>query len=139
MKHDASRIIQCILKYGSAEHRELIANELKGNFVVLAQNHYAKFIVSKVLAYCSNSQRASVMSEFHGKVRKLIRHKEASVIIDEAYSQYANAAQRLSLMEEFYGPEYALFKKVLHALGCPLGRMHAIHFPHPVRHARSLI
>jgi pumilio family protein 6 len=53
-----------------------------------------------------------VISEFYGKVRKLIRHKEAAVLLDEAYSQYANASQRMSLMEEFYGPEYAVFKNV---------------------------
>lgn len=41
---------------------------------------------------------------------KLIKHKEASLIIEEAYSQYANAAQRTALIEEFYGPEFALFK-----------------------------
>jgi pumilio family protein 6 len=43
-------------------------------------------------------------------VKRLIRHKEASLVLDEVYSQYANSAQRMSLMEEFYGPEFAVFK-----------------------------
>lgn len=51
-------------------------------------------------------------------MRKLIRHKEASLVLDEAYSQYANAAQRSSLMEEFYGPEFAIFKLVRRFLHC---------------------
>jgi pumilio family protein 6 len=50
------------------------------------------------------------MKEFHGKVRKLIRQKSASLVIEEVFAQYANSTQRSQLVEEFYGPQYALFK-----------------------------
>jgi hypothetical protein len=51
-----------------------------------------------------------VISEFYGKVRACIKHKDAAFVLEEAYSQFANAKQRTALMEEFYGPEFALFK-----------------------------
>jgi len=108
-KHDASRIIQCAIKYGNQSQRSEIAKELKGKYVELSKSVYGRFIISRVLAYCTE-ERASVIAEFYGKVLKLIKHKEASLIIEEAYSQYANAAQRTALIEEFYGPEFALFK-----------------------------
>jgi pumilio family protein 6 len=108
-KHDSSRIIQCAIKYGNQSQRSEIAKELKGKYVELSKSIYGRFIISRVLAYCTE-ERASVISEFYGKVLKLIKHKEASLIIEEAYSQYANAAQRTALIEEFYGPEFALFK-----------------------------
>ncbi|KAH6598997.1 hypothetical protein BASA50_003317 [Batrachochytrium salamandrivorans] len=111
-KHDASRIIQCCLKYGSPSQRDQIAKELSGHYAQLSQSQYGRFIVSKILNYCSPEYRSAVISEFYGKVRKLIRHKEVSLILDEAYSQFANAAQRSALMEEFYGPEYAVFKSL---------------------------
>ncbi|OUM61752.1 hypothetical protein PIROE2DRAFT_69565 [Piromyces sp. E2] len=108
-KHDASRIIQCAIKYGNQSQRSEIAKELKGRYVELSKSVYGRFIISRVLAYCTE-ERASVIAEFYGKVLKLIKHKEASLIIEEAYSQYANATQRTALIEEFYGPEYAIFK-----------------------------
>lgn len=85
---------------------------MSGHYAQLSQSKYGRFIVSKILQYCSPKYRQAVISDFHGKVRKLIRHKEASVVLDEAYSQFANASQRSSLMEEFYGPEFAVFKNV---------------------------
>ena len=109
-KHDASRIIQCCLKYGSPKQRDAIAAELKGHYTELSKSQYGRFIVSKILNYCSPQYRNDVITEFYGKVRKLIRHKEASQVLEEAYSQFANASQRSALMEEFYGPEFALFK-----------------------------
>merc|ERR1712227_809109 len=37
---------------------------------------------------------------------------EAAEIVEIAYNDFANANQRSSLIEEFYGPSYALFKTV---------------------------
>jgi pumilio family protein 6 len=85
---------------------------LAGYYANLSQSKYGRFIVSKILQYCSQKYRNLVITDFYGKVRKLIRHKEASLILDEAYSQFANATQRAHLMEEFYGPEFAIFKNV---------------------------
>ncbi|KAI8925263.1 armadillo-type protein [Entophlyctis helioformis] len=110
-KHDASRIVQCCVKYGTTEQRDQIAEELKGQYARLSQSQYGRFIVSKILTYCPK-YRNTVISDFYGKVRTLVRHKEASLVLDEAYSQFANASQRSALMEEFYGPEYAVFKKL---------------------------
>ncbi|KAJ3050930.1 hypothetical protein HK097_008085 [Rhizophlyctis rosea] len=109
-KHDASRIVQCALKYGNQQQRDLIATELKGNYAEIAKAQYGRFIVSKVLNYCSPVHRNEVIQNFYGKVRKLIRHREAAIVLEEAYSQFANGAQRTALIEEFYGPEFALFK-----------------------------
>ncbi|KAJ3387978.1 pumilio domain member 6 [Entophlyctis sp. JEL0112] len=108
-RHDAARVIQSALKHGNQKQREIIAQELKGKYAVLACSQYGRFIVSKILNLCP-SHRAAVLKEFQGQVRKLMRHRDASFVIEEAYSQFANASQRNSLMEEFYGPEFALFK-----------------------------
>ena len=114
-KHDASRIIQCCLKYGNDQQRNLIALELKDHYVEVSKSQYGKFIISKILKFCRN-YRSNVITSFYGHVRKLIRHKDAAVVIEECYSNYANAQQRTSLMQEFYGPEYILFKVHLNNL-----------------------
>lgn len=41
-KHDASRIIQSMVKYGGQKERDEIALELKGRFRELSQNKYSK-------------------------------------------------------------------------------------------------
>lgn len=41
-KHDASRIVQTAVKYGSAADRDTIAGELMGSFKELAQNKYSR-------------------------------------------------------------------------------------------------
>ncbi|KAJ3411192.1 pumilio domain member 6 [Chytridiales sp. JEL 0842] len=108
-KHDAARMIQCAVKYGNQEQRDIIAKELKGSYLTLMKSQYGKFIVSKILNYCPK-YRGDVITEMYGKVRKLMRHRDAALVVEEAYSQFANATQRTALMEEFYSPEFALFK-----------------------------
>ncbi|KAJ1561757.1 hypothetical protein HK096_003434 [Nowakowskiella sp. JEL0078] len=39
-----------------------------------------------------------------------MRHREASIVLEEIYSQYANGKQKAQLIEEFYGPEFSVFK-----------------------------
>jgi hypothetical protein len=41
-KHDASRIVQTVVKYGSRQERDEIAAELKGKYREMAQNRYSK-------------------------------------------------------------------------------------------------
>jgi pumilio family protein 6 len=41
-KHDASRIVQTVVKYGGQKDRDEIAVELKGHYKELAQNKYSK-------------------------------------------------------------------------------------------------
>jgi pumilio family protein 6 len=41
-KHDASRIVQTVVKYGGQKERNEVAVELKGKFKELAQNKYSK-------------------------------------------------------------------------------------------------
>ncbi|KAI9232139.1 MAG: armadillo-type protein, partial [Podila humilis] len=108
-KHDMSRIIQSCLKHGNEAQRNVIAGELVGHYLTLSKSMYGRFIVVKILNYCQK-YREAIIKEFYGKVRQLIKHKEASEIIEDAYSTYANSAQRAALIQEFYGPEFRLFK-----------------------------
>ncbi|KAI9311049.1 armadillo-type protein [Dichotomocladium elegans] len=109
-KHDASRMIQTCLKKGNSQQRNQIASELVGHFQELSKSMYGKFIVTKTLEYCPK-QRDQILSEFRTHVRKLIRHKDASTVVEAFYSQFSTAAQRNELLAEFYGPEMTLFNR----------------------------
>lgn len=54
---------------------------------------------------------AAVMKTFKGHVRPMLRHADASSIIEYAYNDKAVLAQRLMLTEELYGNTFT-FRKV---------------------------
>ncbi|KAH8096828.1 ARM repeat-containing protein [Cristinia sonorae] len=107
-KHDASRIIQTIVKHGGTKERNEIASELKGHYQALAQNKYSKFLVTKLIRLCP-THRTSILLEFQGNVRRLLLHREASSVLADAFELYANAYERSLLLKDFYGKEASLF------------------------------
>ncbi|KAH7908713.1 armadillo-type protein [Hygrophoropsis aurantiaca] len=107
-KHDASRIIQTIVKYGGQKERDQVAGELNGNYKELAQNKYSKFLVTKLIRLCP-AHRASILMEFQSHVMRLLLHREASSVLADTFELYANAYERTLLLRDFYGKETALF------------------------------
>ncbi|CAK7210768.1 Pumilio y domain member 6 [Sporothrix curviconia] len=108
LKHDAVRAVQTAVKYSTPEQRKGIAWELKGAYAQMAESKYAKFLVGKLLVQNDEATRDMIISEFYGKVRKLINHPEASWILDDVYRTVATKRQRAMLLREWYGAEFAL-------------------------------
>ena len=106
-KHDAVRIIQCALKYASPEQKKQIVDELKGSYRELAESKYAKFLVAKLIVLDA-SVRHVVVPEFYGHVKRMIRHPEASWIMDDIYRTMASKEQKARLLREWYGGEFAV-------------------------------
>ncbi|KIW67085.1 hypothetical protein PV04_06358 [Phialophora macrospora] len=109
-KHDSVRVIQCALKYANPEQRRQITAELKGSYRELAESKYAKFLIAKMVAGDDES-RDAVVEEFYGHVKRLIRHPEASWIVDDIYRTIATRQQKAILLREWYGPEFVFFGK----------------------------
>ncbi|CCL99892.1 uncharacterized protein FIBRA_01917 [Fibroporia radiculosa] len=107
-KHDASRIVQTIVRYGGEKERNEVAAELQGHYKELAQSKYSKFLVSKLIRLCP-SRRAAILREFHGHVLRLLLHREASSVLADAFELHANAYERSLLLRDFYGKEASLF------------------------------
>ena len=53
---------------------------------------------------------AAVIQTFKGKVQKMLRHADASSIIEYAYNDKAMLAQRLMMTDELYGNTYFVCK-----------------------------
>ncbi|KLJ08632.1 hypothetical protein EMPG_15921 [Blastomyces silverae] len=109
-KHDSVRVIQTALKYASPQQRKDIATELKGDYRSLAESKYAKFLIGKLLVHGDSEIRDMIIPEFYGNVKRLMRHPEASWIVDDIYRTVATAAQRGMLLREWYGAEFAVFR-----------------------------
>jgi len=109
--HDTVRVVECLMALGSEEIRNALYDELKDDIVEMAKSKYATFFVQKILKYGSKEQKDAVMKAMQGSTAKLMKHKTAGVVVELAYNDFANAAQRNSMLQEFLGPEYRLFKE----------------------------
>lgn len=58
----------------------------------------------------SKQQVGEVMSAFKGNVRQMLRHSEASSVVEYAYNDKAILSQRLMLTEELYGNTFQVCK-----------------------------
>lgn len=110
MKHDASRVVQTLVKYSSKERRELIVLSMKGNYYQLATSSYGKYLLIKLLHYGSKESRTLIVNELHGKLRKLMRHKEGAYVVEDLFVLYSSAEQKQQMIREFWGAEYAVFR-----------------------------
>ncbi|KAK6178621.1 hypothetical protein SNE40_011153 [Patella caerulea] len=110
LAHDTARMIQCLIKYGTAIQKGSVLDEIKDSIVNLCKSKYGKFVVMKMMKYGNKFQRSHILKQLHGKVVKLIRHKESSEVIENFFAEYATGPQKLTLLEEFYGPSFVLFQ-----------------------------
>lgn len=107
--HDTTRVIQCYIKHADEKQRKAIFEELKEHIVDLSKSKYARNIVRKFLMYGSKSQVAEIIKSFKGQVKKLLRHSEASYIVEYAYNHKAVLEQRNMLCEELYGNTFRFY------------------------------
>ncbi|KAK7126147.1 hypothetical protein R3I93_021506 [Phoxinus phoxinus] len=113
--HDSTRVLQCFIQFGSESQRQEVFEELKEHIVDLSKSKYARNIVKKFLMYGSKQQVGEVMLAFKGKVRQMLRHSEASSVVEYAYNDKAILSQRLMLTEELYGNVFQVCKSAI----CP--------------------
>ena len=109
LKHDASRVVQTLVKFSSKERRDQICKELKPYFYKLATSAYGKYLLIKLLHYGSKESRALIIKGLHGKLRKLMRHREGAYVVEDMFVLYATAKQRQQMIKEFWGSQYAYF------------------------------
>ncbi|CAI5796428.1 pumilio homolog 3 [Podarcis lilfordi] len=112
--HDSTRVIQCYIQFGNAEQRQEVFEELKDSFTELSKAKYSRNIVKKLLAYGTKPQIAEIIKSFKGEVRKMLRHAEASAVVEYAYNDKAILEQRNMLTEELYGNTFQVYKSSEH-------------------------
>ncbi|XP_069481839.1 pumilio homolog 3 isoform X2 [Ambystoma mexicanum] len=111
--HDSTRVIQCYVQFGNEKQRQEVFDELKEHLVELSKSRYARNIVKKFLMYGSKQQVAEIIKSFKGQVRKMLRHAEASYIVEYAYNDKAVLEQRNLLTEELYGNAFLVYKSAI--------------------------
>ncbi|KAJ4323061.1 Pumilio y domain member 6 [Neodidymelliopsis sp. IMI 364377] len=107
-KHDSVRVIQTAIKYSTMEQRRMIARELKGEFKVLSEGKYSKFLIAKLVEKGDPEIRDLIITEFYGHVKRMINHPEAAWILDDIYRAVATPEQKNRLLREWYGAEFSI-------------------------------
>ncbi|RHY07692.1 hypothetical protein DYB25_000559 [Aphanomyces astaci] len=113
-KHDASRVIQSLLKYGTVAHRSSTIKEMLPHILEMAKLQYGCFLVTKMLKYGSKDDRALIVKELTGSVVKIATHNVAATIL-ECAQDFLQPRQLSGLKLEFYGKEFAYFKSEMEA------------------------
>ncbi|KAF2978156.1 hypothetical protein EK904_007287 [Melospiza melodia maxima] len=108
--HDSTRVIQCFIQYGNEKQRQETFEELKDSLIELSKSKYSRNIVKKFLMYGTKAQVAEIIKSFKGHVKKMLRHAEASAVVEYAYNDKAILEQRNMLAEELYGNTFQVYK-----------------------------
>ncbi|KAJ3605353.1 hypothetical protein NHX12_027400 [Muraenolepis orangiensis] len=105
-----------IKQFSNHEQRQEVFEDLKADMVVLSKSKYGRHLVKKLLMHGKKELVGSVIQSFKGSVRVMLRHANASSIIEYAYNDKAVLAQRLMLTEELYGNTFTLCKEMIEAI-----------------------
>jgi pumilio family protein 6 len=97
-----------IVKHGGKKEREAVAVELKGRFLELIQSKYSKFLVAKLIRLAPTA-RPSIIAELLPNLPRLILHREASQIVEDAFALWCSGKERNSMMRPWWGKEGGLF------------------------------
>ncbi|XP_043370230.1 pumilio homolog 3 isoform X3 [Dermochelys coriacea] len=114
--HDSTRVIQCFIRYGNDKQRQETFEELKDSLLELSKSKYSRNIVKKFLMYGTKPQVAEIIKSFKGEVKKMLRHSEASAVVEYAYNDKAILEQRNMLAEELYGNTFQVYKEMIEAI-----------------------
>ncbi|XP_043402411.1 pumilio homolog 3 isoform X3 [Chelonia mydas] len=114
--HDSTRVIQCFIRYGNDKQRQETFEELKDSLLELSKSKYSRNIVKKFLMYGTKPQVAEIIKSFKGEVKKMLRHSEASAVVEYAYNDKAILEQRIMLAEELYGNTFQVYKEMIEAI-----------------------
>jgi len=108
-----SRMLQHLIEHGDDDIRKRIFTEIDSKETVLnftKDVHHQK-IVMKFIRHGTKAQRAKILSYFSGKIVSLTKHNIATHVIELAYGEFSTAQQRSEMLQEFFGPMFALFKE----------------------------
>ncbi|KAK8805744.1 hypothetical protein WA158_002400 [Blastocystis sp. Blastoise] len=106
LKHDASRVIQCALKYGNDEQRTIIIKELLDHLYALAISKHGCFLVKSVLRYMPSEIRKQVIESFYGHIYQIGVHTIGSRVLEFGFYSIWTKEESELLYQEFYHRQY---------------------------------
>jgi len=108
LRHDASRVVQCIFQYGTKEQRGLILDELVQKLVEISKTPYGHFTVLKAIAYCTEvDERKKIVSALQGSFKTLGCNVIGARTVESIVQLYPPQLVK-DLKAEFYGQKFTI-------------------------------
>jgi len=111
MQHDASRVVQAAIQFGTTDQRAEIVKELEGDTMAeLAKVQYAHFVILKCIKYCAKDIACVkvITKSLKGQMAKLAVHSVGARVVELLFGTFSPKSTSL-LKLELYGPQFALF------------------------------
>jgi pumilio family protein 6 len=113
LQHDAARVVQSAIQFGTKEERQEIVKELTatpGGLAELAKSQYAHFCVLKLIKYCHTDEVSTklILQNLRTHFASLAVHAVASRVVESLWITY-NEKKIAPLRYELYGPHFGLF------------------------------
>lgn len=108
LRHDASRIVQSVLQFGTVEQKEVILNSLAQKASEIAKTPYGHFTILKAITYCTRpADQKKLAAALKGHFVSLGGNVIGSRTVESILQIYPHAVTR-GLKAEFYGQVVAL-------------------------------
>jgi hypothetical protein len=105
MKHDASRIVQSIVRFGTPAEQLMVVNEFckEGILMELTKAKYGHQLVCKLLRWGSPDVRTVVFKQLQGHMGRLATHAQGAVVVETGWMRGFSGAQKWELEQELLG------------------------------------
>ena len=112
LQHDASRVVQAAIQFGTPDQRKEVVVELcaKANIPELSKVQYAHFVVLKMIKYCVRQDDCVklIVKSLKGTMPKLAVHAVGARVVELLFNTFPPKSTAM-LKQEFYGPHFSLF------------------------------
>jgi pumilio family protein 6 len=106
LRHDVSRIVQCILQFGNDAQRSIVVSEMAPKLFEICKTPYGHFAVLKAITYCTVAQdQKKITSALAGHFVALGTNVIGARTVESILKIFPSKLTR-SLRAEFYGKNF---------------------------------
>jgi Pumilio-family RNA binding repeat len=110
MRHDTTRVLQLVFKFGSLAQRSALFAELSSRVLNLTKEKYGHQTVEHMLRHGSLDIKEAIAAELKGHIAQLCTHARGSLVLEEGFTRGWSPATCWGLYQELYGKEFVHFK-----------------------------
>ncbi len=108
LRHDASRITQCLLQFGTEAQKQLVLQELLQKAVEIAKTPYGHFTILKAISYCTAGEdQKRIAHALKGHFVALGTNVIGARTVESVCTMYPSKLSR-PLKAEFYGQKFTI-------------------------------
>jgi pumilio family protein 6 len=97
-RHDAARVLETALKYGSREQRKQIWEALAPEPAKLTETRYGQHVIRALFLYGTGVQRRALLASLQETLARMATTQDGAALVDHVYQTVANRQERRVLL-----------------------------------------